>query len=67
MKPLPDVVLQLLLSLPEETSKIILNTNREGHWEIEVFTRYRLDEPPSQVRAPLSYRPAKEGRQRSLT
>lgn len=45
MQPLPAPVLALLATLPEETCKIVLNTNRRGHWEIEVFTRYQLDVP----------------------
>lgn len=45
MQPLPDAVLRLLAMLPDETCKIILNTNGKGHWEIEVFTRYKIDIP----------------------
>ena len=44
MKPLPREVLQLLQTLPEETCKVILNTNRRGHWEVEAFARYKVDE-----------------------
>lgn len=44
MKPLPRRVLHLLETLPEETCKIVLNTNQKGHWVIEVFTRYTLVE-----------------------
>lgn len=60
MKPLPPVVLQLLAALPEETSKVILNTNRQGHWEIEVFARYAVDESPPQPTARI-LRPARKG------
>lgn len=46
MKPLPSVVLQLLATLPDaQAQKIVLNTDGNGHWEVEVFSRYRLDEP----------------------
>jgi hypothetical protein len=44
MKPLPGAVLALLETLPPQTRKVILNTNGAGHWEIEVFMRYSLDE-----------------------
>jgi hypothetical protein len=49
MNPLPPAVVHLLRTLPDETRKIILNTNGKGHWEIEVFTRYQVDEPTSAV------------------
>lgn len=49
MRPLPPIVLRLLDTLPEETCKVILNTNRRGHWEVEVFTRYSLDEEALQA------------------
>lgn len=45
MKPLPEAVLGLLATLPDATCKIILNTNGKGHWEVEVFTRYKIDVP----------------------
>ena len=48
MKPLPQAVLALLETLPPQTRKVILNTNGHGHWEIEVFSRYSIDEDLSQ-------------------
>ena len=49
MKLLPPALLQFLDALPDETCKVILNTNRKGHWEVEVFTRHSFDEasPPT--------------------
>jgi hypothetical protein len=46
MKPLPYALLQQLEALPDETFRIVLNTNRQGHWEIEITARFQLDEPP---------------------
>ena len=55
MKPLPGVVLKLLDTLPDaQAQKIVLNTDGNGHWEVEVFSRYRLDEvSDSSPRVPL--------------
>jgi hypothetical protein len=45
MKPLPPSVLALLAAAPEDRPcKIILNTDGKGHWEVEIFARYVLDE-----------------------
>jgi hypothetical protein len=43
-------VLALLDTLPEETCKVILNTDRRGHWSVEVFTRYTIEEETLPVR-----------------
>lgn len=46
MKPFPVVMHKLLDTLPEETIRVTLNTNRKGHWEIETVARYSFDEEP---------------------
>jgi hypothetical protein len=47
MKPLPVTLLQQLEALPEETCRLVLNTNRHGHWEVEFVGRLQYDEPCS--------------------
>jgi hypothetical protein len=47
MKPLPPALLHQLEALPDETFRIVLNTNRQGHWEIEITARFQLDERPT--------------------
>ena len=45
MKPLPGVVLKLLDTLPDaQAQKIVLNTDGNGQWDIEVYSRYHLRE-----------------------
>jgi hypothetical protein len=45
MKPLPVTLLHQLEALPEETCRLVLNTNRQGHWEVEFVGRLQYDEP----------------------
>jgi hypothetical protein len=47
MKPIPVALLQRLEALPDETCRIILNTNPFGHWEVECSVRFQYDEPHS--------------------
>lgn len=48
MKPLPPSVLQLIDALPEaQPHKIVLNTDGQGQWEVEVYSRYSFHERTS--------------------
>jgi hypothetical protein len=54
MKPLPAALLQQLEALPDETCRIVLNTNRQGHWEVEFTVRVHYQEPCSDGQANTS-------------
>jgi hypothetical protein len=48
MKPLPASVIKLLDTLPEDhPHKIVLNTDGNGQWEVEVYSRYSFHERTS--------------------
>ena len=47
MKPLPVALLQQREALPEDTCRIVLNTNRYGNWDVEFTVRYHFREPRS--------------------
>ena len=70
MKPLPSVVLRLLDTLPDaQAQKIVLNTDGNGHWDVEVYSRYHLREkaempPPLPLKA-KAVRHLSSGKKRS--
>lgn len=48
MKPLPQSVLKVLDTLPENhPHKITLHTDGRGQWDVEVYSRYSFEEPSS--------------------
>ena len=44
MKRLPVALVSFLETLPDDTCKIVLHTNRKGQWEVEAFSRHTFRE-----------------------